>query len=290
MKLSTSSNLYFNRPNNQKADVVDSINYIADAGFEYIDLSFLDYTNFKTDFTTDKWEFWLDSVISTAENKNVKFNQGHAPVYNFCQSNTNEIEWNELMIERALIAANRLNMKWLVFHASTDFSSPLLIKESLQKNKEYFLRLNEKAIKYNVGIAIENLWDLNIAPQKRFTSTVEELMLLIEEINDDNVGVCWDFEHGSIMQQNQNDALKLIGNKLKATHISDHLGITADHILPFLGDTNWQEVMPTLGRINYQGDISFEVHRFTQNVPDELIPATLQFSRIVGDYLLSIAN
>lgn len=71
----------------------------------------------------------------------------------------------------------------------------------------------EYAAKNNVGIAIENLWDLNIAPLRRYTTTAEELVDLVDALHMDyeNVGICWDVEHADIMKQTQVPALKMIG-------------------------------------------------------------------------------
>ena len=55
-----------------------------------------------------------------------------------------------------------------------------------------------------------------------------------------------------------------------------------------MGIMDWQEVMRALRGIDYTGDFTFETHRFTQEIPDALIPAALRYSRQVGEYVLTL--
>ena len=143
-----------------------------------------------------------------------------------------------------------------------------------------------------MGLAIENLWDYNIAPRRRYTSNAEELVDLVDTLakDYDNVGICWDFEHANIMKQAQTPALTMVGERLKATHVSDNIGIENDHILPFYGYTDWEEIMRVLKDIGYQGDFTYEIHRYTTQLPEALIIPALKYSIEVGNYLLSLAK
>ena len=42
--------------------------------------------------------------------------------------------------------------------------------------------------------------------------------------------------------------------------------------------------------IGYEGDFVYETHRYTQNMPDDLMPAALRFSVEVGNYVMALAN
>lgn len=150
----------------------------------------------------------------------------------------------------------------------------------------------QHAAQKNVGIAIENLWDFNIAPKRRYTTTAEELVDLVDSLHKDfeNVGICWDVEHADIMQQAQGPALRMIGSRLKATHISDNVGVKYDHVLPFDGYTDWNAFMKLLKEIKYGGDFTYEIHRYTSQLPDAMVPAALRYSVEMGNYLLSLAE
>lgn len=292
MRLSTSTNIYFNRPDNVKAKIQDSVSLCAEAGYRVMDMNFFDCTTFKLPFVTDEWEKWIYDIKDLAKKKQIEFSQAHANFYNFCDPNAENKECLDRMVLRSIDCASILGVKWVVIHAGTDFESPMLVKDSKEKNIEYFKPVLEHAASKNVGIAIENLWDLNIAPRRRYTTTAEELVDLVDTLSKEynNVGICWDFEHADIMKQGQEPALKMIGSRLKATHVSDNIGIQNDHILPYSGYTNWAEIMRILKEIKYQGDFTYEIHRYITQLPDELVVAALKYSVEVGNYLLSLAK
>jgi len=292
MRLSTSTNIFFNRPGNRKADIEDSIRLCSMAGYKVMDMNFYDCTTFRLPFVSERWKSWVQGIKTLADECGIEFSQAHANFYNFCDSNVKDKEFLDQMIMRSMECAGILGVKWIVIHAGTDFDSPYLVRDSKKKNIEYFKPVIECAARNHVGLAIENLWDYNIAPLRRYTTTAEELFDLVDTLHDEygNVGICWDFEHANIMKQAQKPALQMIGKHLKATHVSDNSGIHNDHILPFYGCTNWYEIMQILKGIGYQGDFTYEIHRYTAQLPDALVIPALKYSIEVGNYLLSMAD
>ncbi len=290
MRLSTSTNIVFNRPDGRKAPIQTSIRLCSEAGYRVMDMNFHDCTTFRLPFITDQWEHWIQDVKQIAEDHAIEFSQAHSSFYNFCDPFAKDKEFLDQMVLRSMECAGILGVKWVVIHAGTDFSSARLVADSKKKNLEYFRPVLEHAARHNVGVAIENLWELQISPKRRYTTTAEELVDLVDTLSLEfpNVGICWDVEHANIMQQSQTANLELIGNRLKATHISDNTGINNDHILPFNGLTNWAEIMQALKRIGYEGDFTYEAHQCTNRLPDELLLPLLRYSVEVGNYLLSL--
>lgn len=290
MRLATSTNLVFNRPGGKKASIQQSIRLCAEAGFRVMDMNFHDCTTFRLPFTTDEWHSWIYDVKDTALEHGVTFSQAHSTFYNFCDPAAPERDFLDRMVLRGIECAGILGVKWVVLHAGTDFNSSRLLYDSKRKNIEYLKPVLDFAGRCHVGIALENLWERNISPLRRYTSNAEELVELVDELSRlyPNVGVCWDVEHANIMQQSQTKGLELVGSRLKATHISDNTGMQNDHILPFDGPTDWMEIMKALRKIDYQGDFTYEAHQCTLHLPDELLAAKLRYSVAVGNYLLSL--
>lgn len=48
--------------------------------------------------------------------------------------------------------------------------------------------------------------------------------------------------------------------------------------------------MHILKEIKYQGDFTYEIHRYITQLPDALVVAALKYSVEVGNYLLSLAK
>ncbi len=288
MRLSTSTCIYFNRPGGVKASVLDSIRRCAQAGYRVMDMNFHDLSVFDTPFKTDQWEKLMHDAAETAAECHIEFSQGHSHFYNFCDPNVENRAFLDELIRRGVEGARILKIKWLVIHAATDFDSVTPVRDSKRKTIEYLKPYIELAGKYGVGIALENLWEENIAPKRRYCSTAEELCDLTDSLPYDNVGCCWDVEHAAWCGIDQRKALRYLGSRLKATHISDYNTIKNDHILPYMGVMDWQEVMDALKGANYQGDFTYEIHNYTAKMPESGIATALLNSVAVGNHLLSL--
>lgn len=290
MQFAANTNIYFNRPDGTKGDVVKCINYCGEAGFKKMDISFLDYVNFGFPIVTDRYMEWIDTIIETAAKYDIVFDQGHAPFYNFCDRNAKNKEFQDLMVLRSIECAEKMGVKWLAIHAGTDYESAWMRKSSKEKNREYFLPILEYASKHNVGIAFENLWDYNIAPKKRYTAIAEDLKDLVDSFDCEYAGICFDTDHAVLSGLDPAKELDVIADKLKSTHISDCIDIAADHLLPFDGITDWKPFMKKLKQIGYDGDLGFEIHRYTQYMPDALVPSAIKRAVEVGNYLLTLTE
>ena len=255
-----------------------------------MDMNFHDCTTFRLPFVEKDWHEWIDEIAAAAQDRHVEFSQAHGPFYNFCDKTYADRCWHDEMIYRSIECAEILSIPWVVFHAGTDFEAADSFRSSMKKNIEYFLPLLDHAERHHVGIAIENLWDLNIAPKKRFTASAEELVELVDRLDRPNLGICFDVEHAAIMKQDIPGQLRLIGERLKATHVSDVIDPASDHMLPFYGTIDWQGFMKSLREIRYGGDLTYEIHRYTAGVPDPLLPAALRYSFDVGMYLLTLGT
>ena len=290
MRLSTSTCIYFNRPDGTKASILDSVRLCSQAGYKVMDMNFHDCSVFDTPFKKPEWEQWIYAIKNEADRCGVEFSQAHSHFYNFCDAAVPGRDALDEYIRRGIVGASILNIPWLVIHAATDFDSPTPVKSSREKTMEYLKPRLELAARHHVGIAIENLWELNISPKRRYTTTAEEVVELVDALSRDfdNVGVCWDVEHSGIMEQDLASQLKLVGKRLKATHISDFLDVHEDHILPYSGHMDWDAVMTALKNVDYQGDFTYEIHRYTMRLPQALVPSALRHSVAVGEHLLNL--
>ncbi len=300
MRLSTSTNIFFNRPDGTKAETLRSIELCAEAGYRVMDMNFHDYVTFGGRFagTEPEYRAWLDGVREKAGALGIEFSQAHSPFYNFCDDNLDaELRSRmDAMIRRSLDAAGELGIPWVVIHAGTDFASVRMRADSRRKNIERLAPFAEHARRAGTALALENLWDLDISPKRRYAVNAEDLVDLVDALNDtlgarDAVGICWDFEHADIMGQDQAAALALIGARLKATHVSDHTGKANDHILPWTGVIDWNGLMSAIGGLSgYRGDFTFEIHRYTAKMDDPLVPGALRRSVEVGTHLIALAE
>lgn len=123
MRLSTSTNIYFNRPDGSKAAIVDSVRRCAAAGYRVMDMNFHDCVTFRKPFVGDEYRRWLDEIALCAGEQGIVFSQAHAPFYNFCDTAYQDREEMDRLIYRAVECAAELRIPWLVIHAGTAFDA-----------------------------------------------------------------------------------------------------------------------------------------------------------------------
>lgn len=293
MKLSTSTNVIHMRPDGSMWPLTKTLELASAAGWKCFDISFYDWSLDGTPFLTNDWKKWIDEVADTKERLGVEFGQCHAYFYNFLNKNMNDEEHKhqQLLVERSLDCCAILGSHLCVTHPETDFFTDYLVRDSKAGNIKYFKNLLEYCSKYDMALSIENMCDFSIAPHRKYGVTTEELCDLIDSINSDKIGVCWDFEHAKIMKYNQRKSLLALGKRLTATHVSDtHSDTDTDlmHIMPLFGTIDWLAIMRTLNEIGYNGDFSFEAHNYANTLPDELLPTAVKLAYEMGEYLMGL--
>lgn len=293
MRLATSTNILFARPDGTNVSMEHTLEKAKEAGFDRFDLCFYDWVLPGSPFLTDDWRTWIDSIAETITQLGVSFGQCHMHFYNFLDPRLTPEQhvYQEMLVRRSLECCSILGSKLCVTHPETDYLSYDIVKSSKAKNLEYFKRLLEYATSFDMDLALENMTDYSIAPQRKYFVTTEEMVDFVSEFNDPRMGLCWDFEHAVIMKQNQRDSLLHLGKHLTATHVSDTHSLLDPklmHVLPLFGDINWKEVMDTLREIQYKGDFSFEAHNFANKLPDALLPTGLKLAYEMGVYLMQL--
>lgn len=121
---------------------------------------------------------------------------------------------------------------------------------------ERFSRLVKEAEKLGIMLAFENV------------EGIEYLEKIIAELGSSPaVGYCWDTGH-EMCYNGSMDVPALFGDKLICTHLNDNLGQTDpnvitwlddSHLFPFDGIADWQGIADRLDRINYSGELTFEL-------------------------------
>lgn len=290
MRLSTSTNI-MHRVGEQAGaiSIGECLRRCAQAGYRVMDINFVDQCREGRPLRANDWEAWVDRVGETAARYGLTFSQSHAWFYNVCDTTRPDRAEYEEWVRRSIVASGRLGVRWVVMHAGTvnrDYYSPV---ESKRRNLAYFAPFVELARKSGCGIAIENMADFG-GFRRRYTASPEELVDLVDTIHDPAVGICWDFGHGNLCRLDQAASLRLIGSRLKATHVADNHGSEDEHLAPFMGTVPWPELMRTLHEIGYTGDFTYEIHKFTWNVPEPLRDAMLAYTVRLGEYLVGLSE
>ncbi len=296
MRLSTSTNLiYTRRDRSGVVSVSASMSMARQAGFDTFDLNGCDNTNPGHALARDNWETWARAMRRHADALGVTFTQSHLPIYNICAPETvQDWDWREELSRRTLAASAIMGVHWVVVHAGTAFTDGQYDRrKTLAVNAEYLSKLAERAVSLGCkGIAAENMAQAagGRAVPPMLCSTTDGLIELVDTINSPHVGVCWDFGHANLTRESQPDSLRRVGKRLKATHVQDNMGVSDEHTLPFRGNIPWEEIMPVLGEIGYEGDFTYEIQNYLKDLPPQLYLAALALARETGEHLIALSE
>ncbi len=268
----------------------DSIRACAKAGYRVLDMNFATYSRGRLPMTQADWKDWVKRNKEVADSLGIEWYQGHAHYFSWPGLTSQEREWHEELMRRSIVGAGIMGVKWLVMHPGHVLDETWYsYRKSLADNLEAFARYGELAAKYNVRIAIENM--IENTPNRRYCSSVEELIELHDELNDPLFGICWDTGHAHLSKVDQPSALRRIGSRLKALHITDNLGERDDHLAPYFGTIVWEPILGTLAEVGFEGCFTFEIHNFTNGLPHELHEPCLRFTYELGTFMVdSIAH
>lgn len=270
----------------------DALRHIAQAGFPAVDMCFVAYGRPGMPMANPDWRDWVARQKEYATQLGLITNQGHAHYYSSAESyryTAEDWEAAEALIRRDIEAAGICSIPWLVIHPDSHLKDGNYSRRlSLQKEYERFSRLGELAAKWNVGISIENM--IAGSSAGRFGCTYEDLMDLLDLLKDDErFGICWDTGHANLNQSDQSSAIREMGKRLRTLHVNDNYGRGSDdHTLPFLGTISWGPIMKALRESGYQGDFTYEIHRFTDGFSPDFHLQAMRFARETAEYMLTM--
>ncbi|NLJ86531.1 MAG: sugar phosphate isomerase/epimerase [Firmicutes bacterium] len=267
----------------------ESITACFKAGYRVLDMNYATYSRGTLPMTQPNWEDWVKKLRELADSYGIEFSQAHAHFYEWGGLSAEEETWNEELMRRSIIGAGLVGAKWLVIHpGSVHDDIWYSYKKSLEANVEAFKKYADLAAKHNVNIAIENM--IESRETRRYASSTEELLELLDVLDDPIFGICWDFGHAHLAKVDQCEALRTIGKNLKALHVADNRGEKDDHIAPYFGTIVWEPIMKTLKEIEYEGDFTYEIHNFTNGLPHGMHDQAIRFTYELGMFMLDLAK
>lgn len=286
MKLSTSPNIAIrikpNHYNDYSYSTIEQLSTLRSIGFQCFDFNFVDYVRGDDAcLRQDSWVKWLEGVAKFASDNGIQFYQGHGHMFEQDQQRVFKISDAESlkMIERSIIGAEIIGVKWLVWHTYMD-------RNRIDDTYRALDRIYELSLKHNVGMAIEN------AAAGCLCDNAQTLLDIIGRYDDERVGVCWDTGHANLNPEREQCAeIRRLGKALKALHVADNSGLGDDHLAPYYGTVNWENVIKALKDVEYEGTFNFEAHNFVIRHSDfNLRMQSMMLLYQIGMYLTNMYN
>ena len=274
----------------------NAIKMLADIGYDALDYSMFFSCEDDHPINRDDYRDYAKSLRKTADDKNIIFNQSHAPMPSYYTKEPEKTKYNERifsMLIRTLEVSSIIGSKIMVVH-------PIILKggsydAQKELNMKFYNNLLPFCKEFNVKIALENIggWD---EEAEHFTpatcSTPSEFIDYLDTLDSDWFTACLDIAHAELKwlcDESASEFIRLLGHKrLKALHIHENDKLADMHTIPFSYNTDWNEIAAALKSIDYDGDLTFEADYFLETFPEELIVSASTFMLDIGKHLVKM--
>lgn len=269
---------------NEAPNVAD-FEAVKSAGFTDITIEFTRTSH----LLSDNFESEIKNLKKVLDSMDLTVSQTHLEGYSLTLGTSVTDSETDKLIEHSVIATALLEAPWGVLHPRTCFDAINDRKMNLEENIKFVTPLLKVAEKYGTGIAVENIPTWRDAEKNKFFSAHhEELIDLIDYFDSPNLGICWDTGHANLNKHcdDQYQAIREIGHRLKATHIASNDGRYDDHLMPpAFGTVDCEKLASVLKEIRYDGVICCELH--SSDIP-ETRDTYNKLSFACGQYLMDL--
>ena len=234
-------------------DYVEQIRHIKEAGFKYIDLSL--YSPASNDpLFSDDWKTEAARIKRYMAENGLEFVQSHG--FN-CNCLGGEEKYKEAVEKtvRCIEICAELGIPNTVVHSG--YSKDVTDKDEwFEKNRAFVKELIPIMEQTGVEVLCENSTVSNMG-ERYFINNGKDTREFVDFVDHSLFAACWDTGHANC-EGNQYDDIISLGDAMHAIHFNDNGGKRDDHLVPYMGTMNSDEVINALIDINFNGAFTFE--------------------------------
>lgn len=223
------------------------------AGFRYIDFNMYTFTS-ECAYMKDNWRDAVKNLKNIADELGMQFVQAHSQGGNPLSEDKNHVDFLLKATLRSIEICEMLGIKNTVVHNGS--KSGLTKEEWFINNKAFYEKLFPTMERCGVNVLCENSSKSNMG-NDYFINTGRDMREFIEYVNHPQIHGCWDTGHANC-EGSQYDEIMAIGDELFAIHYNDNHGAKDDHVAPFLGNLNHDEVINALIDVKFKGFFTLE--------------------------------
>ena len=280
---------YYDRVGTEK-----TFSLLAETGFDAMDFSLYRGKTFRVfDLGGDgDIETECARIRAVADRYGVEIGQTHAP-FGYREGDATEEEILECYrlsaIATRLLGADKMVVHPIKFENCVDGYRQ---EECFDLNMRLFERLKPTLAECGVKAMLENMFlkvirhDLPVLLPTIY-SKGEELARAADALGEE-YGVCFDSGHAMISGGDVRAMVRTLGNRIGVLHLHDNDGTRDDHLPPYLGKLDFDELMRALKEVGYAGNLNFEIH--FGYVPEELLASQMRYVRDVARRLVRILD
>ena len=275
----------------------DRIRELHRAGFRYIDLSMYHLPP-ENVLMQDDWKVAALKLKALADELGMTFVQAHSPGGNPLWADDERVEYLVKSTIRSIEVCEVLGIKNTVTHAGC--RRGVEKADWFAENKRFYEKLFPTMERCGVNVLCENSSEQNIGRGCYYLYSGKDMREFIDYVDHPQFGGCWDTGHANMVGP-QYEEIMAVGNKLWAIHYNDNRGERDDHMMPFMGTLNHDEVMTALIDVGFGGTFTLECcdelyfygkrrHFGDENTPLKLKNPTLAMQRHISAMLYDTAK
>ena len=223
------------------------------AGFRYIDLNMYTFTP-DCAYMQDGWKGEVQKLKNLADDLGMEFVQAHSQGGNPLSEDGAHIDFLLQATVRSIEICEMLGIKNTVVH--NGFARGMSKEEWFEKNKKFYQKLFPVMERCGVNVLCENSTKANMGDMY-FVNTGKDMLDFIRFVDHPQIHACWDTGHANC-EGPQYDEIMTLGKELYAIHYNDNRGGLDEHVAPFLGTLNHDEVIHALIDCGYKGYFTLE--------------------------------
>jgi len=232
---------------------IERIRELYAAGFRYVDLSMYSLTP-DCDYMKDDWKDSVKALKREADSLGMKFVQAHSQGGNALKDDPAHVEFLIDATVRSIEICSELGIENTVVHSG--YAKDMPKDEWFEKNREFYKKLFPVMEALGVNVLIENSTAANMK-DKYFVNSGKDMTEFLRFVGHPRLHACWDTGHANC-QGSQYGEIMTLGKELYAIHYNDNRGQKDEHLIPFFGTLNHDEVINALIDVDFDGYFTLE--------------------------------
>lgn len=219
---------------NENVSIMETIESIKNAGFKNV---FVQWYN-------EDWKYSQEEQVKKCKELGFNILFAHLGYQNINAIWKKGIDGDNLVerYKNDIKKCKENGIPMVVMHLTSKSKAPMYSEVGLDRIRQ----ITEYAKKLDTKVAFEN------------TKIKGYLEYVLENIKDDNVGICFDAGHYHV-HFNDEFNFEFFKDRIFAVHLHDNDKSDDLHLMPFDGTIDWKYVMNKLEECNYTGTITMEL-------------------------------
>ena len=223
------------------------------AGFRYADLSMYSFTP-KSVYMGEAWESVVEELKESANRLGISFVQAHSQGGNPLSADESHVDFLVAATVRSIEICHKLGIQNTVVHPG--HAKGISKEEWFERNRLFYKRLFPVMEELGVNVLIENSTAANMKEQY-FANSGKDMLDFLSFVGHPQLHACWDTGHANC-EGAQYEHIMTLGKELYAIHYNDNHGFKDEHLLPYFGTLNHDEVINALIDVGFKGYFTLE--------------------------------